>query len=390
MFNKFTGSFNIGQNIPKSDEFVTMGYMLDAVNASEITWAREDMMFIMPYVDVINGQNGQYQLFESMSVLFQDDSAYLDPEAFEKEVASWTFQRRAYSVRNISFDSETYETMYERYGADRAMNGMFDTALKALATAIDTYRNIYLPNVLFEKLLKVPTAGGAFYEKKGFARNTPVNKTAIKKVTSTVDGAKGSLVRNHFRTIADGAGLTLADVNFYKGYMAEYNRINKNNLVFMGGDAELTALKALYPQYSPEAWEVVRNGIKLGLQGEKIAGIKMVNVDWTPDNKLFLMNSGASAIITNLKSDNAEFQGISIDVDDVQERYTDVRLLEGSKIKINAEGYAVTGRLDGMWIDIDTDNASTDRIMKAEGIAELNDASEGTRAQWYRGVTDAK
>ena len=51
---------------------------------------------------------------------------------------------------------------------------------------------------------------------------------------------------------------------------------------------------------------------------------------------------------------------------------------------------AVTGRLDGMWIDIDTDNASTDRIMKAEGIAELNDASEGTRAQWYRGVTDAK
>ena len=351
----------------------------------------DDLKLLMPMVTSIYGQEGTYQVFKQMESYFQDNGAQLDPEMFKKKLNKWFFTRKGYALRNSSFDKKTFQKMDEEYGADSAMNTLVTDLLESTANAIAVYQNIYLPNVVFEKLLKVPTGGVDFYEEFGFARNTTVEKTAIKKYKSGASaGEKGSLIRNHYRAIADGAGLTLDDMTFYKSYLGEYGSVNKNGLIIMGDDTALGDIKALYSQYDPVSWEIVRNGIPTGVQGEKINGMVLINVDWTPENKAFIFNGDADTLITKLESKNPAYRGLAIETDDVQDRFEDVELLKGAKIVIQEEGYEVTGRLQGLWVDLDADNFAADRIMKTAGIVELNEGSDDARAKWYKGVADAK
>ena len=48
----------------------------------------------------------------------------------------------------------------------------------------------------------------------------------------------------------------------------------------------------------------------------------------------------------------------------------------------------LTGRLDGMFIDIDPANASADRLMQSAGFAKLATKKKALKSKWNKSVNE--
>lgn len=389
----WTSSYNVIDAIPETGagDFAILGQALDKANAKDIKWGANDLQLLMPMVKPIYGENGKFEAVKDIQMYFQENTDYLDAESFKKTVDSWYFTRKSWALSTGSFDRETFRKMQEKYGTSSMSNPMIEDLMWNTATALAVYRNIYLPNVVFETILRVPTTGGNYYEKFGFLRNTPVDKSALKKPkTGATDGAKGSLVRNHYRTIGANSGLSKADMRFYKDYLGEYNLVNKKNLIVMGDSSEIGQVTDIYSDQDPASWEITHNGVGTGVTGYRLDGMTLVQVDWVPEGFLFILHGDAETLVSRLQSENPEFRGVAIVTDDTQERFEDFRMMKNAKVEILEEGYHLTGRLQGMFVDLDVTRFSADRLMQSGGIDELNQCADDARGRWFRSVTESK
>jgi len=356
---------------------------LDAVNSADIEVGLNDMKLIERFIMTKEGRPGTYEVFEDFEPFFQSDGAYLDPEEYKKTYDKWTFNRQSYTVKNGSFEPEMFKKWKEN-GIDPT-NELLDKTMKI----IEKYNNVYKPNIVFETLMTVPTTAGGFYSKFGFARNTAVKKSAIIDYNPTAtDGALGSLTRNHYRAINSNVGVSIEDVTFVKDYIAEYQGVDENNLICLGNSSSLTQFRNLYSDFSPTTETILNGGIVDGVQGWEVDGISLIKTKMLPRNMLLFIDGGIESLITKLVSTVAEYRGLSIIPENKLIKFEDVQSLQGSKFIILDEGYHLTGRLSGLWLDIDParyDGSGT-RLMQSAGFTELARRATTVRGLWNKEV----
>ncbi len=382
----WAGSITAGEVISpdKSDVIAKINVALDSANASEITTARDDIALLGNFVKVIEGVNGSYEVFEEFSGLFQDDGDFLDPEEFKESYAKWTFQRKQYAIKNGSYDKKTFKDAEER-------KIDLDTVVdKRTMEIIARFMNIYKPNVLFEELMKVPTASGGFYEKFGAVRDTVVKESKLVNVDSTAAaGTTESVTRNNWRAIKSNTGLSLDDTSWVKEYMGNVEGIDEDNLIVFGTSATLEKYKALFSDYSPTKEEILINGVPSGVQSWTIDGLTLVASKMMVKDILMFVNPDAKYLISKLVSPLAKYQGLAIDVPDELNKFvTDAKDLLGSKLVIQSEGVHMTGRLDVLFLDTDITRFNADREMQAGGFAAIEKKRTALRKKWYGSVNE--
>lgn len=334
----WSGSINSNEILKDdaTEALQTIEVALDSVNASDIKTYKEDLALMGFMIKEREGKEGTYDVFKDFQALFQEDSEHLDPEEFKEEYAKWYFTRKGYAIKTGSFDKKTFREAVEDGDEAKLEKLVSDRTLSIL----NNYRNIYVPNIVFDCLLTTPTVGGGFYEKYGFVRNTPVKKSKLNNYDpAAADGAKGSLIRNNFRAIASNLGLTLDDLTFVKSYMGEIEGIDESQLVVYGDAESIEEFRPLFSQYSPVQEEITVNGVNTGIQGWKIGGFTVVSTKFLPPKTLLFLNPDSKMLITKLISPKPEFRGIAIEtIGDDEKLIGNVKGLQGAKIIIQPEG----------------------------------------------------
>jgi hypothetical protein len=393
MTTKWVGSLNadsvVSQDHVQAIEEIMVA--LDTANATEITSRRQDLALMGEMVKTIEGVPGTYELYESFSGFFQDDGDYLDPEEFETEYDSFNFKRKGYAVKNGSYDEKTYQDFEERgVDLDREIS-------KKTVQLIAKYNNVYKPNIIFDALLTVPTdgAGAAFSFGTNFGaiRNYEIREEKLTNFDSTAsDEALGSRTRNNWRTIADAAGISLADVNFAKEYMGDIEGIDEDNLLVFGTSSSLSKFQNLFSDFSPVQEEIIVGGIPSGVQGFTVNGFTMISVKTPfPRDMIAFVNPNAEYLISKLISPMEKYRGLAIEFPRDDEKFlSNTKGFQGAKLKIQSEGYHMTGVLDVLWMDIEEDasNASADRLMQTDGFTKVTTKKTALQRQWYKSVVE--
>lgn len=393
MATKWVGSLNadsvVSQDHVQAIEEVMVA--LDTANATEITSRRKDLALMGEMVKTIEGIPGTYELYESFSGYFQDDSEFLDSEEFETEYESFNFKRKGYAVKNGSYDAKTYQQFEERgVDIDREVQ-------KKTVQLIAKYNNIYKPNIIFDALLTVPTdgAGAAFPFGTAFGaiRNYQIKESKLTNYDSAaVAQALGSKVRNNWRTIASDTGISLADVNFAKDYMGDIEGIDEDNLIVFGKSSALSKFRNLFSDFSSVEEEIIINGIPTGVQAFTVNGFTLISVKTVfPKDMLCFVNPNAEYLISKLVSPLEKYRGLAIEFPRDDEKFlSNTKGFQGAKLVIQSEGYHMTGVLDVLWMDIEEDasNASGDNLMQAAGFAKITNKKAALGGQWNKSVNE--
>lgn len=381
----WNGSVTAGEYVSADHSRVVdeLNVALDAVNAEDVEVGLNDMRVVMPFIMTKEGRPGVYEVYEDFEPFFQSDGAYLDPEEYKKTYDKWNFNRQSYTVKNSSFEPEMFKK-WEENGVNPEEELMDKTM-----TIISKYNNIYKPNIIFETLMTVPTGGTGFYSEFGFARNTPVKQSKlIDPDTGATAGDLGSTTRNHFRAINSNTGVSIEDVNFIKDYMAEYVDVDENNLICLGNSSALTQFRNLYSDFSPTTEIILQDGIVDGVQSWEVDGLTLIKTKMLPRNMLLFIDGGAPFMITKLVSKLEKYRGLAVQPENMLIKFADAMTLKGSKFIIQEEGYHLTGRLSGIWLDIDParyDNSGK-RLMQSNGFTELNRRRATVRSKWNKEV----
>ena len=393
MATKWVGSLNadsvVSQDHVQAIEEVMVA--LDTANATEITSRRKDLALMGEMVKTIEGIPGTYELYESFSGYFQDDSEFLDSEEFETEYESFNFKRKGYAVKNGSYDAKTYQQFEERgVDIDREVQ-------KKTVQLIAKYNNIYKPNIIFDALLTVPTDGSGaafpFGTAFGAIRNYQIKESKLTNYDSAaVAQALGSKVRNNWRTIASDTGISLADVNFAKDYMGDIEGIDEDNLIVFGKSSALSKFRNLFSDFSSVEEEIIINGIPTGVQAFTVNGFTLISVKTVfPKDMLCFVNPNAEYLISKLVSPLEKYRGLAIEFPRDDEKFlSNTKGFQGAKLVIQSEGYHMTGVLDVLWMDIEEDasNANEDNLMQEAGFAKITNKKAALGGQWNKSVNE--
>ena len=366
-------------------EMLAIEQALDRANATQITTPREDLALLGLMTKTVEGKAGAYQAVSSFAGYFHDNTDYMDAEEFHEEYNEWRFGRRDYAVKNGSYGARAYKSAIED-----GVNIDANIAKKTIEL-LATYENIFKPYIVFETLLTVPADGGGAdfpYEKEfGAIRNRAVDKRKLKSPNLTASaGAMGGLVRNNWRTIASSAGVNRADTDFCTKYITEPVGIFKSNVVLFGDSSDLSEIQLnVFSDFSPTTEQILVGGIPTGIQVNSFNGLKMVSITTAlPEKVVAFINTGADDIITKLESSTAEFKGVAVEFPRKGEKFVaNAEAFDGAKIVIQEVGYHMTGVLDVLFLDIDTDNAETNRLMNADSIAKVEQKAKDLKAMYY-------
>jgi len=393
MSTKWVGSLN-ADSVVSNDHVQAIEEImvaLDSANATEITSRRKDLALMGQMVKTREGVAGTYDLYESYEGYFSDDSDGYDPEEYKVEYEKFDFTRKAYNVKNGSYDSKTYQDFEERgVNVDNEIQ-------KKTVDLLATYNNIYKPNIIFDALMTVPADGSgvaySFGTNFGAIRNYSIKERKMTNYDSSATAqALNSKVRNNWRAIADESGISLNDVDFVKEYMGDIEGIDEDGLIVFGKSSALSKFQNLFSDFSPVQEEIIVGGIPSGVQGFTINGFTLVSVKTPfPKDMLLFVNPNAEELITKLVSRLPEYQGVAIEFPRDEECFLkDSQGFRGAKILIQSEGYHMTGILDALWMDIEesSNNASADRLMQSAGFTKVANKKTAVGRQWYRSVTE--
>lgn len=359
---------------------------LDKANASEITTPRDDLRLLNLMTKTIEGVEGTYQAVGSFGIYFHDNTDNMDAEEFKEEYNEWKFGRKDLAVKNGSYDNRTFK---------RAKEMKVDLDVQIANRTIEilaTYENLYKPFIMFQTLMTVPADGGGAefpYNKEfGAIRNRLIDKRKIKSYSSTATArALGSNIRDNWRAIKSSSGVTFDDIEFCQKYISEPVGIFKQNLVLFGDSSDLSTIKRnVFSDFSPSLEEVLVGGIPSGVQATTVDGLKMIAVTTPlPEKVVAFINTGAEDLITVLESPEPEFRGIAVEFPKDGEKFvSNAKSFQGAKVVIQEVGYHMTGALDVLFLDLDGDNASPDRLMQADGFTKVENKVKDLAGLYYQ------
>lgn len=142
--------------------------------------------------------------------------------------------RRGYTVKDKDFTHEMLDMAYEE---NKDLSKIVSDRMIAISKM---YLNEYLPNIAYETLFVVPEAGGRYYgNPTGFLRDVEVDPSMLKVYAQSTE----ALSRNHYRTVADGVGVTAADIEDIVEFMSEYRDVTDGNIVGLGNRTALYKLQ---------------------------------------------------------------------------------------------------------------------------------------------------
>ncbi len=375
MINILTGANNAGKYIQKADENVmTILTGLEAVNNTDFTKKIEGMDAIKPFIRTINGLNGHTELFSNYRVWAVEDGDYSDAPTTEENYESWMYTRKGYKIKDKDFSLKLIEDAYEK---NLPLSELVAQRVKGVT---QWYAQEYTPNVLFEPLMTIPNATqSASYRAApvGFLNNTPVDQFILKPGVT-------DLVRNHYLGIEDTAtGVTFYDIENVVEKMSEYIDVSDSNIIAFATRATLAKLKSTLA-YEGNQDIFARSGVPT----ENIAGVQFIVNSYMPKNKILFINGDSKSLITKIISPKADRVGLAIVKDSGWTSMESIKDFIGAYYKVMPEGYFVTERHNGLWLDIG--NESTDQKvggpMSDVGKAEIANHGKILKARWSRNL----
>lgn len=227
-------------------------------------------------------------------------------------------------LRDFEFSLALIEEAYER---NEPLTGIVTERLEAV---YDWYLNRYLPNVLYQTVLKVPsTSQSASYyaDPVGFLKDTPVDRTMLKP------GRKRT-TRNNYKAIASAtAGITVEDLEFFVEYFTEMLDVSEGNIVVYAMRSTISKLSNTLAD--PGNIDIFN---RTGKPATLIQGIRFVEDDRIPPGKMLMVDGNARDVIVHVVSPKKDLQGFGI-VKDIHEGFTKVETMRdfsGSYWKVDA------------------------------------------------------
>jgi len=381
------GSISAGQLLDNpSDVYFEIVGSLDAVNDKYAVYSDRDLKFIEAFISDVEGENGTIVSYEYFDVFFGDNGIGLNPQDFNESYEKWSLNSRSYAIKNASFEPELFKSAEIR-GQDVARLVMDRTD-----AIIRKYQNVFKKNIAYEALMTIPTTGGSYLSKKGALLNTVVKDSMLEDVDSTATaGDLKSTTRNHWRTVASSTlGLTFEDIQFYKAYLSEYVDVDESNILCLANNVGMGKFLSVYDSAArADEFKIT------GTPTETIDGVQIVKSN-VPSNDMLIFIAGSTAeegsnkLITRLQDPLAKYQGLGIIPINPHTRFHDAYDLIGAKFVIQNIGYEMTGRHYVLFVDINANRASSDRIMQAGGFAEIQRRKNFLHGRWYRGVNEVK
>lgn len=259
------------------------------------------------------------------------------------------------------------------------MIGLVKERLNAIA---DWYLNRYLPNVLYQTVLKVPKTGQTesyFAAPVGLLKNTPVDKFMLKP------GVKRT-TRNNYKAVADAsAGITYDDLQMFVDYFTEMADISDSNIVVYATRGTISKLSNVLAD--PGSVDVFE---RTGKPATTIKGIRFVEDDRIPPMKMLMLDGEANEIIVHVVSPKQDLQGFGA-TKDIGEGFTKFERVQdfvGSYWRVCPEGRFIKGRHKMMWIDLANDAVDgAEQNMSEQGLADLEDYYKLYEQYWRRSVS---
>ena len=236
MISVITGSDGIGKYLENANnDVIKVVQGVESMNSAAVYPQLKGMDFLNTFIRSVEGVEGHQEGFREYQVFASDDGSYADAEYYKESYATWTFNRRGYVVKDKDFTHEMLKMAYEE---NKSLSKIVDERISAIA---DMYLNRYLPNVAYETLFVVPEEGGTYYGTPvGFLRGTVVSPSMLKPYAQSAE----HLVRNHYRTIANGTtGVTADDISDVVDFMSEYRNVTDGNIVAIGNRRAIGKLK---------------------------------------------------------------------------------------------------------------------------------------------------
>ena len=278
-------------------------------------------------------------------------------------------------LRDFEFSLALIESAYER---NEDIKALVTERLNAIA---DWYLNRYLPNVLYQTILKVPKTGQVesyFAAPVGLLKNTPVDKFMLKP------GIKRT-IRNNYKAISNAtAGISYEDLQMFIDYFTEMADISDSNIVVYATRGTISKLSnVLADPGTVDEFE------RTGKPATTIKGIRFVEDDRIPQGKMLMIDGEANDIIVHVVSPKKDLQGFGAtkDIGEGFTKFEKVHDFVGSYWRVCPEGRFIKGRHKMMWIDLNHNSVDGDeQNMSPEGLAELEEYYKLYEQYWRRSV----
>ena len=198
-------------------------------------------------------------------------------------------------MRDFEFSLALIEDSYEKDVDLKVI------VMERLEAVYDWYINRYLPNCLYQTVLKVPSDAQAvdYYSAPvGFLRNTTVDKQMLKP-------GKKRVVRNNYKAIANAsAGITNKDLVFFIKYFTEMKDIGEGNIIVY---ATRVTLSDLVNSLADPGNKDIFN--RTGKPSLTIQGIQFIEDDRIPSGKMLMIDGSARDVIVHVVSPKKDLQG---------------------------------------------------------------------------------
>lgn len=353
------------------------------INKASDKNTRNESALVRSITRTLQGVSGHTEGFKKYSLYATDAGGFDSSVPFNESYATWSFQRRGYTIKGRSITKELLDLAKKE---DRDLVPIMKERMNGLA---GFYLTNYLSNIPYETLFKAPTydTERTYYSQPdGFLRGESVDSDML------VHYAKNNTRRNHYRAIPSNDGVvTMEDFRSIAEYMSQYVDIKNENIIYTMNRKELNKALAQFEMEEPEA------DYDMGYGYETIelsSGIRVMVNDYMPNNWVATVNTEASDIITKLESPQEEYRGLALVNPKGFAKFESLYDIVGAEFKIMPEGYHITGRHQVCFLYTGAHNLFTgdgNHTIPIDGdgdhvIKTLNDHARALRDSWYRGL----
>lgn len=360
MINTITGSKYVGSFIKKSDnEVLTILGILDGMNNPLTQSKIKGVDDLNPFIEKIEGINGQKESFKSLKLYGTRDGEYTDSKTMKETLEQWYYTREGVKVKDYEFSLGLIQDAYER---NVPLEDVVRERVKAVA---DWYLNSYIPGTWYSTILRIPTvAESASFRSApiGFLKDTVVDRMLLKPGVAKT-------TRNNYKAITDAsAGIDIDDLEGLVEEFTQFAGVSDGNLVAYGTRGTLSKLKSTIA-----ADTNLDTFNRTGKPADVINGIQFIQNDMIPPGKMLLLDGNMKGGLKHFVSPKKDLQGIAVvkDIGNGFDKIESVKDFVGSYWKVLPEGKFVSSKQKFMWIDMINDAKNADRDMSDTGLTEL-------------------
>ncbi len=372
------GSYIVtGEQVADTLDDIRVG--LDAVNdkTNVYEYKNIDYALMAGHIEKVRGRDGEKLTYEDWQVFFQDAGVALTPEEYNETYNEWTLHCKEFESKNGSFTPDFIKKQ------EKAHKNPLNVLQKRSEGIINKYENVFKPNYLWEAILEVPTTGGGYYEKFGALRNTAVDASLLEEVLDGASaGAKGSVIRNHFRAIVNNTGVEASDYQAIKEYFAEYIGVDVNDLKSVGSLGTENMLRGVFTDTIMIDDNIVKGTLPV------IEGVPFRQTKMLPDGIVgFYIDGFDNPIVAELTSDIDKYTGLNFVVEKDNNKFpSTLGEVQGAKFIIEDVGYQIIGRHQLLFLDITPANADANGQMKSAGFTLLERKKVSLNRQWKNAI----